>query len=136
MTPAEIIDKAKEATGARSYYDLAHKLEVSEQAISSYRKGERTPDFYACTKLAISLGMDPAQLMAEFELQKEKNEKKRAFYRDFLQRAKRAAVITLVCGCIGFYWSGLAASGGPDQAAKVAAALAASAAFFRFRKLA
>lgn len=134
MSPAEIIEKAKEATGSRSYYELSHKLDISETNLSRYRLGKVAPDFYACTKLAVTIGMDPAQLMAEFQMQQEKNETRRAFYRDFLSRARKATVVgILALISIGFCLKGPAGDGGYQTANGAAIAATLGALLYRRR---
>ena len=134
MTPAELIDKAKENTGSRSYYELSHKLDISEANLSRSRSGKQVPDFYACTKLAITVGMDPAEVMAEFEMQKEKNETRRAFYRDFLSRARKATVVgILALISIGFCLKGPAGDGGYQMVNGAAIAATLGALLYRRR---
>ncbi|MBI4984575.1 MAG: helix-turn-helix transcriptional regulator [Rhodocyclales bacterium] len=59
MKTAEYLDAARDALGIKSDYALALKLEVPRQYVSRWRNGEIIPDAYACTKLAITLNLDP-----------------------------------------------------------------------------
>ncbi|ARO68524.1 hypothetical protein B9J09_05330 [Xylella fastidiosa subsp. pauca] len=47
-----LLDKSKEICKANSDSELADKLGISKQAISSYRKGTRLPDAVICEALA------------------------------------------------------------------------------------
>lgn len=126
MTPAELVDQVKEKAGFRSYYAMAHGLDIAEQNISAYRKGQRVPDAYACTKFAIVLGQDPAQLIAEMELQKEKDERRKDFWRGFLSRARKGtAVAILALTCFASFSNAGGERGGlpgPNPAVAVATA--------------
>lgn len=138
MTPLELIDHVKEKGGFRSYYALAQSLDIDESTIASYRKGRSFPDPYACTKFAIVLGQDPAQLIAEMELQREKNERKKDFWRGFLSRARKATVAAiLVWTCFASSWNGGVGHGGvpdPNQAVAIAATVALTGLFLRRRR--
>lgn len=105
MTPIEYLDAAKKTIGITSDYELAKRLEVSRQAMSDYRNGKRSPDAYVVFKLAITLNLDPAMVLADLESQKETNEKKRGFWSSFMQRA--AIVAVLVC-TLALNFSGIA----------------------------
>ncbi|MGE4292653.1 MAG: hypothetical protein AB7E32_10695 [Desulfovibrio sp.] len=137
MTPAELIDQVKEKTGSRSYYALAQTLEIPEETIASYRRGRTFPDPYACTKFAIVLGQDPVQLIAEMELQREKNERKKDFWRGFLSRARKGTVAgILALTCFASFLNAGAGRGGlpePSQAVAVAATVGLMALFLRRR---
>ncbi len=61
------------------------------------------------------LGRDPAEVIAEVEADTEKNAKRRAFWADFVRRAKQAARLgTLAALCIATL---LAGSANPRKAA-------------------
>ena len=108
MTPNEYLDAAKKALGVSSDYELAKRLEVSKQAMSDYRHGKRSPDSYMIFKLAVTLNLDPATVLADLESQKEQNAKKLDFWKGFLSRAVRIAV--LVC-TLASSFSGMPVSG-------------------------
>lgn len=95
MTPSEYLDACKVALTIESDYALAHALGMSRQAITQYRKGQRHPDSYAACKFAITLGIDPATVIADLESQHEKNAGKLKFWRDFVSRAKEAGAGTV-----------------------------------------
>jgi len=94
MKTKEILLECKIAAKVTSDYALAKVLDIPRQRISDYISGKVTPDNYAVMKMALLLKRDPLELMAQIEAEAEKNEKKKAFWVDFLQRAQKAAKIT------------------------------------------
>lgn len=114
MTLNEYLDAAKIALGVSSDYELAKRLEVSKQAMSSYRHGERSPDTYMIFKVAITLNLDPATVLADLESQREKSGKRLDFWKGFLSRAAivGAIVCTLALSFSGMQGSGHATHGG------------------------
>ncbi len=99
---AELMDALKAKIGVSSDYALAKKLGVNQARISAYRHGKEKPDFYICVKAGIFLNLDPARIAAEIELEKEKNEEKRGFWRDFLSHSTPVALVMLASLCITF----------------------------------
>ncbi len=74
-----------------SDYALSKELGIPEPRISEYRRGIRTPDTYALVRLALTVGRDPLEVIAEVEAEHARSEVKRQFWRDFLSSASRAA---------------------------------------------
>lgn len=95
MTPNEYLDEAKAAINEKSDYALAAKFETNPGTISGIREGKRGVSVELAFRLAITLNLDPAAVVADLESQREKNEKRAGFWRSFLQRA--AIVGVLVC---------------------------------------
>lgn len=79
MTPSEYLDATKQAMGVTADNELANKLEINRSRISAYRAGREWPDNYIVTKLAITLNLDPATVLADLESQREKNPKRAEF---------------------------------------------------------
>lgn len=67
-----------------SDYALAQALDIPKQRISEYMKGERTPDEYACFRIAETLHRDPASIIAEIKA--DVTGKHKAYFKDFIQR--------------------------------------------------
>ncbi|WP_272760642.1 helix-turn-helix transcriptional regulator [Luteimonas sp. BLCC-B24] len=59
----ELLDKVKEVCGARTDGELAKRLGVSKQALSSYRNGHRLPDTVQCATIAGLSGLPLAQVL-------------------------------------------------------------------------
>ena len=92
----ELLLECKIAAGIKTDYKLAKILEIHSGRIADYMNEKRTLDNYACMKIAILLKRDPAEIIATIEADTEKNEKRRTFWADFLQRAQQAGrVLTL-----------------------------------------
>ena len=89
MTGAEYVERCKERVKAKSYYQLALILEIREQDISYYRKGERLPSIYACFKFAECLGLSPSIIMADIASETEKDIKKRDYFKSFMLACQR-----------------------------------------------
>ena len=109
----ELLLECKIKLGIESDYKLAQALEIHRGIVSDYMNEKRTPDAYAAVRMAGILGRDPAEIIATIEADSEKNPKRREFWRDFLQRAKRAArqgMLVLLCGLT--LWGGQATAGG------------------------
>ena len=87
----ELLLECKIKLGVQTDYKLAQALELHRGNMSAYMSGKRTPDSYACVRIALILKRDPAQVIAEIEADTAKNEKRKTFWLDFLQRAKQAA---------------------------------------------
>lgn len=87
MTPTEYLDAAKEKLGNVSDYELAKRLEITRQRVSDIRHNRLPLDNFTAFRLAVILEKDPAGIVADLEGQREKDEKKAAFFRDFALRA-------------------------------------------------
>jgi len=101
MDYIEALDQFKKAKGIKSECELAQALKVHRNTIKQYRKGVRTPDEYACIRLALELDIDPLLLIAAVQRKAAKGERL-AFWEDFFRRAKQAAASTAALIFIGF----------------------------------
>ena len=81
MDISKVLDEAKAKLGAASDYALAKQTGIKKEYISLYRSGQRTPDAYACARLAEVLGIDPFELLVKVEAATEKNEARRTYWR-------------------------------------------------------
>lgn len=123
MTPAEYLDAAKAELGIQADNELAKRFEVTRQRISAYRNGGVWPDNYIIMKLAITLKLDPARVLADLESQREKDAKRVEFWRSFLSRA--ALLVLIACTLASSF---IATSG--TEASPLGGILTASAAVF------
>lgn len=106
----ELLLECKIKLGVQTDYKLAQALEIHNGRISAYMREKEIPDAYACVRMALILNKDPAEIIAEIEADTEKNEKRREFWKNFLQRAKQAARLgTLAAICILSLLGGVAA---------------------------
>ncbi|WP_203323050.1 DUF3693 domain-containing protein [Pseudoxanthomonas beigongshangi] len=63
MNFEDILDRAKQASGATSDSDLSRKLGVSRQAVSNWRHGTKYPDTVTCATIAGITGIPLAQVI-------------------------------------------------------------------------
>lgn len=82
----KLLDAAKAATGSETAYRLAKCLDLPQQRISDYYKGERVPDEFACLKIAKAVGMPLDAVIATVKAEAEKDEKRREEWRDYLKK--------------------------------------------------
>lgn len=87
MKPSAYLDAVKAQLNIESDYALAKRLEIGRARIVEMRNGARPVPLDIAFKVAIALQLDPAQVVADLEEQREKNEKRRDFWRSFLSRA-------------------------------------------------
>lgn len=120
MTPSEYLDATKARIGVTSDYELAKRIEISDKVIPAIRRGERHLPLDVAYRIAITLELDPAEVVADLEGQREKNEKRAAFWRSFTLRARQAAVIALCTLALSY-------SGISGDAAKLLGGLAVAA---------
>lgn len=106
MKTTEYLNRVKKKLDISSDYALAKAMEVHKARIHDYYAGKAVPDPYACTKIAVLLGVDPAIVMAEIYEETEKNEQRRAFWRDFVLHANKAAAVMLVSSFMLFSGKG------------------------------
>lgn len=105
MTTQEYIDAAMKKTGSTSYYQLAKAIGISQSRISDYRKKRIRPDEYACTRLAVALGLDPVVVIGDIAIEFEKSAERREWWQGFLARAGRLFGIALMLGLLCMFIS-------------------------------
>ncbi len=99
MKPTENQSKARSSlyiTGHAPAGLGGKAIGLSPKSIPAIRKGDRAMPLDAVFKIAITLQLDPATVIADLEEQREKNETRRGFWRSFLSRA---ALMVAVIGC-------------------------------------
>lgn len=118
MNLDEYLDAARAKLGNVSDYKLSQALAVTRGQISEARHRNRPLPNASVYRLAITLDLDPAEVLADLESQWEKDPKKQEFWKGFLSRAgKAAAVLILVSSFIGSFGHGPGTPGGLDFAA-------------------
>lgn len=96
MKPNDYFNAAKERLNITSDYELAKRIGTSDKHMPAMRKGTRAVPLDVAYRLAITLELDPALVVADLESQREKNENRRAFWAGFISHA-RAAAVMLAC---------------------------------------
>lgn len=87
------IDRAAAALGGVTDYRLAKILGVRQTALSKYRLGQRQLDDGIAVQLAELAGMNPAQLLAEIQAERSKDEAAR---KEWMRLAKLAQAACLM----------------------------------------
>lgn len=113
MKPSDYLDAAKARLNITSDYELAKRIGVHNGNVADMRKGKRAVPLDVAYKLAITLELDPALVVADLESQREKNENRRAFWAGFISHA-RAAAVMLACMLVLSFSGGL----GSEQKAR------------------
>ena len=96
MKPSAYLDAVKAQLDIESDYQLAKRLGIPNANMPGMRNGTRKVSNDIAFKLAIALELDPSQVIADLEEQREKNEKRRDFWRSFLSRAPKLIAV-LAC---------------------------------------
>lgn len=109
MKPAEYLDAAKARLNIESDYELAKRLSARPNHIAEVRSGKRGTPLDVAFKLAITLEMDPATVVADLESQREKNATRQGFWQSFISHARTATVL-LVC-MLAWSFSGISGDG-------------------------
>ena len=87
MKPTAYLDAVKAELNVTSDYELSKRLECRSNHLAEYRTEKRGMPLDVAFRIAITLKLDPAQVVADLAEQREKNEKRREFWRSFLSRA-------------------------------------------------
>lgn len=95
MKPSEYLDKCKIALKIESDYALGKALEIPNQRIADYYKGIRAPDAYGCARIALTLKLDPLEVLADIEAQSAKTEARREFWTGFIGRSRKGGGVIL-----------------------------------------
>jgi len=77
----DYIEEAKIKLDIQSDYGLAKWLGITDSAISHYKTGKRTIDDYTAARIAEALEIDPMEVIAAANAEREKDEKRREFWR-------------------------------------------------------
>jgi plasmid maintenance system antidote protein VapI len=95
MKPSEYLDAAKARLNITSDYELAKRFGIPDANIPGMRDESRKVSIDVAFKLAITLELDPAQVVADLEMQRAKNPTRRAFWDSFMSRAKSVTALIL-----------------------------------------
>ncbi|MEZ0208928.1 MAG: DUF3693 domain-containing protein [Candidatus Paceibacterota bacterium] len=80
------VDAAKEKLGIESDYGIAKVLDVNRATVSLWRNGKGSMDDYAAAKIAVILGVDPMEVIASANAEREKTDERKEFWQDFYKR--------------------------------------------------
>lgn len=85
MDMNEVIDRAIKRANLRTDYELSKATGIPQNILSAIRKGKRNPSTTETTQLATLAGLDEITIIGELEMRTAKTEKKREFWRQFLE---------------------------------------------------
>lgn len=94
MMTKDYLEQAITAANCESAAEFARKLGLNRSAITRYREGERVMDDYTAARVAELLDLDPMIVIAQANAEREKDDKKRAYWGKF---AAAASVVMSVC---------------------------------------
>lgn len=97
-TTADYLDEIKEKCGLPSDYAVAIKLGLTRFAISHHRHCKNAFDNHTCLIVANTLEIPLQDVIKDMEIQREKDEKKKADWLSFESRLKGAAA-TIAAAC-------------------------------------
>jgi transcriptional regulator with XRE-family HTH domain len=89
MKTIEYLDQAKIKLNITSDNAFALKIGVTRSAINGYRHKNNKMDDYVCFKIAEILEINAEEIIAAANIEREKNEKKKAFWINFYNRIKK-----------------------------------------------
>ncbi len=93
MKTAEYLDQVKEKLNLSSDYQLAREIGVSTGGIANYRKGRNTFDQFVCFQVADILEINPAEIIANIQAERETDKFKREYWLEKAQQFGRAALL-------------------------------------------
>lgn len=97
-TLGEYLDEAKEKHGIKSDAELARMLGGSRSAVSEWRSTSRKPDNYACIRLAELLSINPLEIIAASNAEREADPERAKWWLNF---SKRHGIKNLSVSLIG-----------------------------------
>lgn len=131
MKTIELLDECKKKLEVTSNYALAKALDVAEPRIHEYYKGKAMPDEFACFKIAETLEINPAVVIAEIRAELEKNPKKREYFKVFRGACGKAAAGTILGLVLSLSLLAGFADGVPNISGSVVAATAVTLFYYR-----
>lgn len=95
MEIIDLLETAKNRANLSSDYALAKVLGIERQIISQWKKGKRHPSNEEAVKLATLAGLDEMRVIAEIELRTANSEKKKEFWKHYIESRGIAACLSM-----------------------------------------
>ena len=92
-TTLDYLDDVKQELKLKSDYKLAQWLGSQPAIVSNYRLKKRVIDDYTAARIADALGIDPMEVIAAANAEREKDEKKREYWRQIVQKSAAACLL-------------------------------------------
>lgn len=96
MTIIELLDRAKTRANLPSDYALAKALGIDRSIVSGWRKGKQHPGNEHAVQLATLAGLEEMQVIAEIEMQTATTEKKRGFWKSYIDSRGLTATLGMI----------------------------------------
>ncbi|OIR10944.1 hypothetical protein GALL_71120 [mine drainage metagenome] len=91
----ELIDQAKSRANLASDYALAKALGIQTGIVANWRKGKRHPSNQEAIQLAALARLDEMRVIAEIELRTANSEKKKEFWKHYIESRGITACIAM-----------------------------------------
>lgn len=95
MEIEELLDRAKDKANLPSDYALAKVLGMTAGNLSNIRKSKTHPSNEVAIKLATLAGLDEMRVIAEIELRTANTEKKKEFWKHYIESRGLASCVTM-----------------------------------------
>lgn len=92
----ELLDEVKRQKALSSDYALAKHIGISRALLHYYRKGERSPDSYACMRIAQELNLPLGAVISQVEIDAEKNDVKRHEWQKYYACIGKAVISFMI----------------------------------------
>lgn len=96
MTVIELIEQAKSSANLKSDYALAKAMGVHTGTVANWRKGKQHPSDEEAVQLATLAGIDEMKVIALIHYECATNEKKKEFWKNYIESRGLAATLALV----------------------------------------
>lgn len=95
----EYLEEAKNAKGIKSDNAFGLSIGITRASMSSYKMGRTTMDDYTCIQIAGILGINPMEVIAAANYEREKAGDKKEFWLNFMMQYARTTAATVVLLC-------------------------------------
>ncbi len=92
----DLQEKNRQQGGTGTVYAVAKMLNVGESRLSHYVTGKSTFDEEMCFKTAFSLGLNPAEVIANVNAERAKSPEKASFWEDVLKKVSGTAAVFML----------------------------------------
>ncbi|MDC7712206.1 hypothetical protein [Vogesella indigofera] len=99
---SDYLQEALEKLGDMAEGKKAEALKIHRNTLICYKNGERIMDDYACIVVAEYLGIDPLEIIAAANMEREKSQARRDFWQDFRKKIAQLVVGGLVITTMAF----------------------------------
>jgi len=100
MRTADYLSRLKLMAPRPTVYAVAQLMELPEGQVRHWYRGRTHPDTMACIRIAELLDLDPLQVIADVEAEREKDEGKKARWRELARKLSGSALV-VICSAIG-----------------------------------